>query len=179
MKLFTSRSKVTPIRCLSIPRLELAAANLLNELMLKVKSSLRCDVRSVHFWTESQVVLWWLKKPSSTFKPFVANRIAFIQESSNVNEWHHIPGDQNPADIVSRGASVTDLLKSSLWFNGTEFLLLSVQDWPPQNITFDFTKSDPDSEIKKNAVVMISSKDDFDTSNMFQVNHIKFLGSRL
>lgn len=67
---------------------------------------------------DSQVVLWCSRKPSASLKPFVANHVSLIQEFSNVDSWLYVPVDKNLADIVSRRASIRELLDSSLWFSG-------------------------------------------------------------
>uniref|UniRef100_A0A182KH50 Integrase zinc-binding domain-containing protein n=1 Tax=Anopheles christyi TaxID=43041 RepID=A0A182KH50_9DIPT len=42
----------------------------------------------------------------------------------------HVPGSSNPADLVSRGMSATDFLKSKLWGFGSDWLALSPSHWP-------------------------------------------------
>ena len=49
--------------------------------------------------------------------------------------WHHVPTDVNPADILSRGASPEELLRSTLWREGPKFLYREISAWP-DNIEF-------------------------------------------
>ena len=44
-----------------------------------------------------------------------------IHELTAVEEWHHVSGVDNPADIVSRGCS-PDVLNKEMWLHGPSFL---------------------------------------------------------
>ena len=55
------------------------------------------------FWTDSQVVLAYIRSTTKRFKVFVANRVQKIQEHSDVNQWNYVKGKDNPADDASRG----------------------------------------------------------------------------
>ena len=77
---------------------------------------------SIHFWTDSMLNLQYIHNEERRFKVFVANRVAEIRNHSKPNQWHHIEGKQNPADLASRGSSLADLTSSSLWFEGPRFL---------------------------------------------------------
>ncbi|GFW66598.1 uncharacterized protein TNCV_3841371 [Trichonephila clavipes] len=68
------------------------------------------------------IVLAWLRKEPMDLKSFVQNRIAKIQELYPNQLWRHVPSDQNPADLVSRGVDPDKLLQQNLWFNGPTFL---------------------------------------------------------
>ncbi|GFX17292.1 integrase catalytic domain-containing protein [Trichonephila clavipes] len=68
------------------------------------------------------IVLAWLRKEPMDLKTFVQNRVAKIQELYSNQLWRHVPSDQNPADLVSRGVDPDKLLQQNLWFNGPTFL---------------------------------------------------------
>ncbi|GFY24874.1 hypothetical protein TNCV_2690651 [Trichonephila clavipes] len=53
-------------------------------------------------------------------KTCVPNRVAKIQELTMNFSWHHISSENNPADLVSRGLSVSDLMNSHLWWKGPD-----------------------------------------------------------
>ena len=61
---------------------------------------------------------------------FEANRVARIQELTNVGSWKHVPSQSNPADCISRGIAPNFLENCRLWWEGPEFLGLSESDWP-------------------------------------------------
>jgi hypothetical protein len=71
--------------------------------------ALKRSFNRVRFWTDSMVVLAWLRSPAARWKTFVANRVNHIQEITNVKDWNRIKPKENPADLVSRGVDVNVL----------------------------------------------------------------------
>ena len=84
-------------------------------------------------------------------KVFVANRVTEILELSDVDQWRHIPGDINPADVLSRGVADPMVLQNGRWFHGTEFLEKDEEHWPNSTVT---SLADDDSEIKRKMVLV-------------------------
>ena len=76
---------------------------------------------------------------------FVANRVTEILEATSKDQWRHVPGDLNPADLASRGIMdparlMTANQKGTSWFNGPAFMSLKEEEWPPpfvQNLAQD------------------------------------------
>ncbi|XP_015377915.1 PREDICTED: uncharacterized protein LOC107172149 [Diuraphis noxia] len=134
VKLYTSRSRVAPMKTTTIPRLELCGALLLTELVAEVQGELAklnivLHQDNVHLWTDSTIVIAWI----STLVPlqvFVSNRVARINELTAHVQWHHTPTADNPADLVSRGIDVCALPSCKLWWNGPEWLRLPPSHWP-------------------------------------------------
>ncbi|KAL7723878.1 hypothetical protein ACLKA6_004304 [Drosophila palustris] len=80
---------------------------------------------------------------------FVSNRVAEIQEWTENAEWRHVPTKQNPADIVSRGCDVDELV-TSIWFNGPSFLKEPRDSWPVnQHLVTDEMRT---LEVRKTAI---------------------------
>ncbi|GFX38022.1 integrase catalytic domain-containing protein [Trichonephila clavipes] len=108
-KLISSKSRVAPIKVISIPRLELSACLLLAQLVEKVRLSLQVHLAKVILHTDSTIAIAWINTPANQLKTFVGNRVSKIQTLTENFEWKHIPSAQNPADIISRGVNSEEL----------------------------------------------------------------------
>ena len=121
-------SRVSPIKAVTIPRLELMGGILSARLARNIGKTL--TVGKTTFWTDSTNVLYWVRSKSRSFKPFVANRVGEIQRITDPEEWRHIPGEENPADLPTRGLTASQLTESKLWIEGPEFLKSDESCWP-------------------------------------------------
>ncbi|GFW78527.1 integrase catalytic domain-containing protein [Trichonephila clavipes] len=90
--------------------------------MKKVKEALNLHITTVHFWSDSTIVISWIHRESRELKTFVANRVSKIHQLSSRDQWHHIASEQNPADVLSRGLLPEELRDDSLWWHGPELL---------------------------------------------------------
>lgn len=113
--LLCSKTKVAPLKRMTIPRLELSAAVMLAKLISNVQRILNCQKSACHLWTDSRIVHAWLNSYPSRWKDFVHNRVCLIQETVPHAQWHPISGKINPADCATRGLSVSQLEIHQLW----------------------------------------------------------------
>lgn len=81
-------------------------------------------------WTDSMIVLGWLRKHPQQLNTFVANRTAEILVRGKDAVWGHVSTKTNPADCASRGMKPKELLVHNLWWSGPEWLQLSPEQWP-------------------------------------------------
>ena len=126
-----AKTRVTPIKQLTLPKLELMAA-LIGARLLSFIHNAMVDpypMLEVYLWSDSQIVLSWLHS-NKQLKPFVANRVNSIRELFPASIWHYCPTQENPADILTRGLTNQQMLSSSLWKNGPAWLMLSKEHWP-------------------------------------------------
>ncbi|XP_071576903.1 uncharacterized protein [Temnothorax nylanderi] len=132
-----SKTKVAPLKRLTIPRLELTAALLLAKLMKHVLATLTMDIRDKYLWTDSQATLAWIKTHASRWKDYVRNRVSQIQELTEGAHWKYVPSAANPADCASRGVTMAQLETHALWWTGPPWILASETSWPTQPTQFD------------------------------------------
>ncbi|XP_071055163.1 uncharacterized protein [Onthophagus taurus] len=78
--LIGSKTKVAPLKNVSIPRLELCAAVVLVRLIKRVSVALKLDNIPVFLWTDSTVTVSWILSHPNRWKDFVRNRVIEIQD---------------------------------------------------------------------------------------------------
>ncbi|XP_035205144.1 uncharacterized protein LOC118180110 [Stegodyphus dumicola] len=102
VQLVLCKSRVAPAKEVIIPRLGLLGALIATRLYRQVIDALKFTKCQVYFWSDSSVVLTWIKKDSH-WSAFVANRVAEVRRCTNPDDWHYVPSSSNPADHSSRG----------------------------------------------------------------------------
>ncbi|XP_076032233.1 uncharacterized protein LOC143020014 [Oratosquilla oratoria] len=144
--LLASKARVAPIKGVTIPRLEISAAVEAAKLDVVVRRELDIPLLKSNFWSDSTIALAYIQNETRRFKTFVANRVTVIRQISEANQWHHVSGEENPADVLSRGCFVDNLPVS--WFNGPPFLSNYKCAWPAQDDLVGHLQ-DEDPEVRR------------------------------
>ena len=137
--LVCSRSKVAPIRKVSVPRLELEAA-VMSDMTLRSEMSI--DLGASFFWVDSEIVLKYIGNESRRFMTFVANRVSLIHSATRPEQWRHVSSENNVADVITRGLSKWE----DRWVWGPSFLKQYHSEWRSEVID---SAIDDDPELKK------------------------------
>ncbi|XP_015767481.1 PREDICTED: uncharacterized protein LOC107346225 [Acropora digitifera] len=119
-----SKSRLVPLKALSIPRLELNAATLAVKLDRMFRKELELPITSSVFWTDSTSVLRYIRNNDKRFHTFVSNKLTVIHDGSSVDQWRHVHIKGNPSDVTTRGLSAKALLSDEKWKEDPEFLWL-------------------------------------------------------
>ena len=117
-----AKTRVAPLRQLSIPCLELQAALLAVRLADIIKKELTLRTSKTVLWSDSKTVLLYILNESRRFHTFVANRVAKIQDSTQPAQRWFVPGRLNPADDCKRGLRASEMTSDCRWVTGPTFL---------------------------------------------------------
>ena len=130
-----AKTRVAPVKPVSIPRLELMAAHSLAKLVRYVLDALKTQrtIDEVYLWSDSKIVLAWISKPSSSWKTFVKNGVQDIHDSFSSSVWGHCVGIENPADLHSRGMKLSNLKENQLYWQGPPWLSKYKSEWPSEH----------------------------------------------
>ena len=151
VRMLASKSRVAP---LTIPRLELMSARILAQLMNSVGKALesQLSLSGRKFWLDSKTALCWIRNKGE-WKQFVQHRVNEILRLTDKAEWGHCPGEENPADIGSRGTTATNLKESRKWWEGPAWLLQDEKNWPT-SVHEEQTTPESIQEEKRNATIL-------------------------
>ena len=123
----------------------------------------------IYCWLDSMVALYWING-SGEYRQFVANRVQKIRQHQDIT-WRHVPTDQNPADLGSRGGNVSSAV---LWINGPSWLSFPNQ-WPTNVDIGPSPESSAEAKEQKEVLAMALPKKDEFTELMEKHNLTKTL----
>ena len=143
-----SKSRVAPLKKLTLPQLELMAAVTGARLASYLSNHLK--VIKIVFWFDSQIVIYWFSSQKE-LKCFIQNRgVKEIHQATNNVIWNYCPTSDNPADLLTRGITADDLCKSNLWTHGPPWLTNHDHwpEWKPNNVLLQ-SSLDKDQETSE------------------------------
>ena len=151
-----AKSRVAPLKPISIPRLELTAGVISVNVASMLKSELDIEDIKCYYYTDSEILIGYINNDARRFNVYVGNRVQHIRDRSSPGDWFHVPGKENPADEASRGLTAKELLENDRWFTGPKFLWqqdLSLQQSQPV-----YTLLPSDVEVRKDSASTLTSK---------------------
>ena len=140
--LILSKNRLTPVKQMSIDRLELCAAVLNKRIKEFIEKETRWKFEKICHIVDSQFVQAQVQKESYGYNTFVATRVGEIQEGTNPEEWYWIEGDLNVADDLTRGKSPSEIDENTVWQNGPVFLEKPESEWPISSNCYELQQTE-------------------------------------
>ena len=151
--LLCTKARIMPLKPLTIPRLELTAAVEGARLYKRI-----CEISSqfadcpVTVWSDSVAALRWITG-TKQWPVYIENRVKVIRQMNLTNCYKYVNTKNNPADIISRGAKVKDILNNNFWWQGPKILLSDQTHIPEDN----YKSTDNETEVPKFEEVLITN----------------------
>ncbi|XP_062716387.1 uncharacterized protein LOC134291935 [Aedes albopictus] len=130
VSLVGAKSKVAPLKMLSIPRLELQAAVLGCRLLNNIIAMHALPVTKRVLWSDSNTVIAWIRSDQRRYNQYVGFRVGEILSMTDVNEWRKVPTKENVADDATKWGTGPDIKTENRWFQGPAFLKQPESSWP-------------------------------------------------
>lgn len=150
---------------MTIPMLELSAAVVAIRLDSILRREMRLEVQHTTFWSDSMIVLQYIKNTSKRFHTFVSNKVAVIHDGSLPSQWKYVDTASNPADDATRGLEAKRMLSQTRWIQGPNFLWEHESRWPVEaEANPDLLKDDKElkREVRTCVIKADVQKDMFD-----------------
>ena len=155
-RLVVSKTRVAPLKEMTIPRLELTASFLLARVMaLVIKFHDNVNFDKLVYYSDSTTVLHWIHSDHKQWTTYVANRVRDINLLSSPEDWKYVKTDHNPADLGTRGLNADELVGNDLWFEGPTFLISGQTNKTSDDQTLDVSHPTPESLTERRKAVTV------------------------
>ena len=150
--LVMSKSRVAPIKTVTLPRLELSAARAGARLSQLILHEIDLPIERTQYWSDSTLTLQYINNVKHRMKVLVANMSSEIVTLTKPEQWRHVPGEDNPADLLTRGVDDPESLTTCDWFTAPKFLSQDEDYWPVAVPIGDL--DDEDAEIRAKPILV-------------------------
>ena len=123
-------------------------------LVTNVQAALSDLPHTAHCWLDSTLTLYSIKGQGE-YRQFVSNRVHKTQKHEQV-KWHHVPTEDNPADLGSRGGNA---INNNLWKHGPTWLS-DASNWPPDIILEPTPETMAEAKVKREILSIAIPKRD-------------------
>ncbi|KAK6114162.1 Pao retrotransposon peptidase family protein [Brugia pahangi] len=159
--LLFAKSRLAPIKGMTIPKLELLAILIGVRAAQFVIKQMQLENPKVVVWSDSRCALHWIQNNSRLLPKFIQNRVEEIQMAKFA--YRYIPSEHNPADIATRGTIPTRLISYEPWWSGPTWINGNEPNWP--HWEYDVPQEE-DNEEDKNIVATTTTEEIINTNRI-------------
>ncbi|VDN93272.1 unnamed protein product [Brugia pahangi] len=159
--LLFAKSRLAPIKGMTIPKLELLAILIGVRAAQFVIKQMELENPKVVVWSDSRCALHWIQNNSRLLPKFIQNRVEEIQMAKFA--YRYIPSEHNPADIATRGTIPTRLISYEPWWSGPTWINGNEPNWP--HWEYDVPQEE-DNEEDKNIVATTTTEEIINTNRI-------------
>ena len=154
--LFAAKTRVTPLRKESIPRIEMQSCVMGSRLTKTIQTYSGLDFEETVQVVDSMCTLAVLQNETAPLHKWMANRSNEILSVVDVKNIYHVRSKLNISDLATRtNATVEDISTGSAWQDGPAWMKLPRDEWP---LTQDTGGTPvPEEETQKVALVAATS----------------------
>ena len=152
--LVMGKSRVSPLKPTTVPRLELTAAVLAVKLAALLVDELKIAGIEVFYWVDNKIVLGYILNRKRRYRVYVANRVMKIEEYTDGKNWRYVKTKENPGDLASRGISPKETELVDRWLTGPRFLRESNEFWRTANPEVEIVDGDVEVKVEEKVNVV-------------------------
>ena len=154
VSLVMGKSRVSPLKPTTVPRLELTAAVLSVKLAALLTDELKISGLEAFYWIDNKIVLGYILNRKRRYRVFVANRVTKIEEYTGGNNWRYIKTKENPGDLASRGISPKETELVDRWLTGPVFLKEPNEFWRSAEPEIEVVEGDMEVKVEEKVNVV-------------------------